>query len=149
MNLIINVVNKEDGYMRISPINCHRTNFNANLFVDKSAEAVIESNRDEFQAAANMYDAWLRHDKANVPETVHIRKNTALFPNKVNHMERITTYDYPYEEGYTYNKLVSSPEDLEFQVGDRKEGFWFNPKSDKYKLLEDFKNMFNYLHGDK
>ena len=141
--------------MNVSPINSTNTsvspNFKANLWVDKSVEKIIESNKSAFSEAAEKCDKWLRTEKKNILSTMTIRKNTALSPKVAfRRMITETTYAYPHEEsGYTYTHPVNAYEDLEFELNNRKCGFWFDKESDAEKLFSDFKNMFNYLLSDK
>lgn len=139
--------------MRISPINCQPDNncataFKANLWVDKSVEKVIAPNKDNFVKAAKVFDEWLHNEKGNVMETLHVRKNSSFMPRVVfDRVESHMSYAYPHEEtGHLVEERVKKYEDLEFEMGNRKCGFWFDPASSPYKLVEDFKNMFNFLH---
>ena len=141
--------------MKISNVNGYQPknavpNFKANLFVCKSVGEVVKENADVFKAASRRCDEWLKSSKAHVKETMQIRKNTEFDP-KVAFVkwEYETTFEYPHEEtGYTHTVRREKLEDLEFQVGNRKCGFWFDKSSSENKLLEDFKNVFNYLTGN-
>ncbi len=143
--------------MNIQPINNSqsRTNnaasFKANAWVDKSVESVIKSSKDTFVKAAEHFDAWLRNEQGHVNKTLTIRKNTSLNPKVVlERWESHTSYAYPHEEtGHTVQERVKKYEDLEFDLEGRKCGFWFDPASSVYKLVADFKNMFNYLQNGK
>lgn len=140
--------------MRIAPINNlgikKPANFNANLWVDKDVAGVVEENRDTFSEAADRYDAWLRTEKADVPYTMYIRKNTALNPKMFRTLESVVTHEYPYEEcGYTINRVFEHRENLEFDMNNRKCGFWFNPKSNADQLFNDFKTMFENIYNNK
>lgn len=141
--------------MNVSPINSTNTNvspnFKANLWVDKSVEKIIEPNKDAFIEAAEKCDEWLRTEMRDILPTMTIRKNTALKPKPVfSRLVSEITYAYPHEEsGYQHTYWTQEYEDLEFELNNRKCGFWFNPKSNAEKLLSDFKNMFNYLLKDK
>lgn len=139
--------------MSISPINyqCKPNNtlaFKANLWVDKSVQQVIKSNRENFMSATKMFDGWLKTEQGHVLKTLNIRKNTSLVPNvALEREESRISYAYPHEDsGYTIRERIKKYEDLEFELGDRKCGFWFDPDSNVEKLLSDFKNMFNHLH---
>lgn len=139
--------------MKILPVNQQSKNYSnpackANLWVDKSVQEVVILNKGTFENAAKMFDEWLQRDQANVSKTLQIRKNTSLFPKvAIEREESRVSYDYPHEEsGYTVRKLVKKYEDLEFELGDKKCGFWFDPASNAQKLFSDFKNMFNYLN---
>lgn len=142
--------------MRISPINCVSQNhskpaFKANLHIAESVKPIISANENAFKEAAGWFDGWLKSAKGYVFDTVHIRKNTSLYPAVA--LERYETeriYVYPHEDtGYDYTRLVKYYEDLEFQMGNKICGFWFDKNSSADKLLEDFKNMFNYLSDGK
>ena len=139
--------------MRVNPINLQQQspNFQANLWLCKTAGEVIKPNEKTFIKAANRCDEWLRTIKKDLPGTLTIRKNTALNPRLVfKEIEYRTTYAYPYEEcGHSDPYWVDRYEDLEFEYENRRCGFWFNPKSDESKLLEDFKNVFNHLTKGK
>ena len=139
--------------MRISPINNQQKtpNFQANLWVCKTAGEIIKPNEKVFLKAANRCDQWLRTVKGHIPGTMTIKKNTALNPRLAfKQIEQKLTYEYPYEETGHYKPVcVDRYEDLEFEYENRKCGFWFDPKSDESKLLEDFKNMFNHLTQGK
>lgn len=139
--------------MNISPINCQgqvsrATSFKANLFVDKSVQKVIEPNKENFLNAAKKFDGWLRFDKGYVNKTLTVRKNSSLVPGvALERTEERLSYAYPFEEsGHPVREQVKKYEDLEFELGGKKCGFWFDPASGVEKLLSDFKNMFNYLH---
>ena len=140
--------------MKVLPINYQsKTNyspaFKANLWVDTTVNEIIKPNKENFLNAAKKFDTWLRNDKGNIAQTLHIRKNTSLIPNMVfRRFETEITYAYPFEEsGYCVTRPVEKYEDLEFELGSRKCGFWFDPASNVDKLFTDFKNMFNYLHN--
>ncbi len=142
--------------MNILPVNYqsganYSPNFKANVWVERSVQKVIQPNRENFDKAVKNFDKWLGTEKKHVPLTLTIRKSTALEPKVAfEHVENKVTYAYPHEDtGYSYQELVKKYEDLEFQMGDRKSGFWFNPKSNAEKLLSDFKNMFNHLYNGK
>lgn len=142
--------------MNISPINNqtminNSSAFRANLWVDKSVQNVIKSNKDTFVQAAEKFEGWLEHDKGSVLKTLTIRENSSLNPKvALRRMESKMTYAYPHEEsGYMLTEFVNKYENLEFELGDRKCGFWFDPDSSVNKLVSDFKNMFNYLHKSK
>ena len=141
--------------MNISQINCTNTNavpnFKANLWVDKSVKEIIEPNKDAFNDAVKRCDNWLRTEKQNVLSTMTIRKNTALNP-QIAFTRMITewSYAYPHEDtGYPWTHPVDEYEDLEFELNNRKCGFWFDKDSNAEKLLNDFKNMFNFLISGK
>lgn len=121
--------------------------FKSNLVTDKAIAVIIAPNREAFVNAAKKYDSWLQNDQANVHDTVFIRPNSSLTPNvAIEHDVQETTYAYPFEEsGYTHTVRKKEFEDLEFQLGNKVCGFWFNPKSSENKYLEDFKNMFEHL----
>ena len=138
--------------MKILPINQTSSktavpNFKANLHVAESVKKIIEPNEKEFMSAVKMCSEWLKYDKGHIHDTMFIRKNSSIAPAvALEHYVSKTTYAYPFEEcGYTYQERVKEYEDLEFQVGNRVCGFWFDAKSNAYKLLDDFKNMFEYL----
>ena len=139
--------------MKIQPINYHSNkndvspSHRANLWVCESVKGVIEPNRDVFLKAVDMCDKWLRNEMGHILKTMTIRKNTSLVPRVAfREIEYRTTYAYPHEElGHTDQYMVDRYENLEFEFENRKCGFWFNPKSNEFKLLEDFKNVFNYL----
>ena len=138
--------------MNISPINYqgktgYAMPFKANLFVDKSVQKVIEPNKENFLNAAKKFDVWLKNDKGYVNKTLTIRKNPSLVPGvALERTEESLSYAYPFEEsGYPVKKLVKKYEDLEFEIGDKRCGFWFDPASGVEKLLSDFKNMFDHL----
>ena len=96
------------------------------------------------------YNQWLETEKADVPYTMNIRKNTSLCPDVFTTKERVTEHVYPYEEtGYTVEKIVHHKEDLEFEMNNKKCGFWFNPNSSADELLQSFKNMFNNMYNNK
>ena len=126
-------------------------NFQANLWVCKTAGEIIKPNEKVFLKAAERCDQWLRTVKNHIPGTMTIKKNTALNPRLAfREIEYRTTYAYPYEEcGHSDPYCVDRYENLEFEYENRRCGFWFNPKSDESKLLEDFKNMFNHLSQGK
>ncbi len=139
--------------MNISPISCQSRNncspaFNANLWVDKSVNGVIYKNKETFLKAADSFEHWLQNEKGGVFKTLNIRKNTSLVPKvAIERRESKLSYAYPHEEtGYNVTEWVKKYEDLEFELGDRKCGFWFDPAASAEKLVSDFKNMFNYLH---
>lgn len=140
--------------MRISSISsgttCNKSsNFRANLWVSKCVKEVIKPNEKNFVKAAEMCDSWLKKDMGHILKTMTIRQNTALNPNVA--FERTvykTSYAYPFEElGYPVIQRVKEYEDLEFEINNRKCGFWFNKDSSAEKLFNDFKNMFYYLNG--
>lgn len=135
--------------MQVQPINQKQSalSFKADLWVCNTVKDVIKSNEKAFVKAAEHCDQWLRNSKGYIAGTMTIRKNTALNPKVAfREFEYRTTYAYPHEEsGHTDRYLVDRHENLEFEFGNRKCGFWFNPKSNEFKLLEDFKNVFNYL----
>ena len=124
-------------------------NFRANLWVDKSVGSVIEGNERAFLEAADKYEKWLRVEKNYVPSTLTIRKNTALVPNVAfEHEIKKVSYAYPHEEsGYTYTEKVKEYENLEFELDNKKCGFWFDKNSNAEKLFSDFKNVFNFLNN--
>ena len=140
--------------MKILPISYNdkrMTNFKANLCVDKSVIKIIEPNGCAFLDAACKFKNWLQTEKKDVLSTMTIRKNTAL-PRKIafTRMEEVTTYAYPHEDtGYRYKTAVNKYEDLEFELDNKKCGFWFDKDSNAEKLFSDFKNMFNFLHSGK
>ena len=135
--------------MNISPINYQPVtpSFKANLHVSECVKKVVKSNEKTFMNAATMCSEWLKKDKAHIHDTMFIRKNTSAVPTVA--FERTiteTVHAYPHEDtGYTRTRKEPAYEDLEFQVGNRICGFWFDKESDANKLLSDFKNMFNYL----
>ena len=138
--------------MKIAPITNYSKinnspNFKANLWVDNSVEEVIRPNRANFLRAAGVCDEWLRTDKKDVPYTMVIRKNTALVPNKVAHLVNHLTFAYPFEEsGYMVSEVINSDENLEFEMNNKKCGFWFDTESTEDKLLSDFQIMFEHLN---
>lgn len=139
--------------MNISPINCQPNpnsspEFKANLWVDASVKKIVK-NTDRFEKAAKNFDSWLKHDQAHVNKTMYIRENTSLFPNiALERAERKQmAYTYPHEDSVVeYEVMDKKYEDLEFEMGGRKCGFWLDPWSNSDKLLSDFKNMFNFLN---
>ena len=138
--------------MKILQINHYSTKsesprFKANLHVEETVKNVISPNEKAFVNASRMCSEWLKKEKGHIHDTMFIRKNTSMVPAVAfEHLVTKTSYAYPHEDsGYTYQAYVKEYEDLEFQVGNRVCGFWFNPKSNADKLLSDFKNMFNYL----
>lgn len=142
--------------MRISPINCVSQNhsmpaFKANLHVAESVKPIISANEKAFKDAAGRFDGWLKSAKSHISETVQIRKNSSIYPAvALERYEYVTTYEYPHEDvGYSYKKLFKYYEDLEFQMGNKICGFWFDKDSNADKLLEDFKSMFKYLSGGR
>ena len=141
--------------MKISAINnCSQMknsqSFGSNLWVDKSVEKVIQPNKKAFSEAAKKFDKWLKEEQKAVLATLTIRKNTALEPKvALEHPVVRISYAYPHEDsGYVYTERVKEFEDLEFELNNKKCGFWFNPKSNADELLQYFKNMFNYLSGN-
>lgn len=135
--------------MKISAINggVQTENFKANLFVSESVRKIVKSNEKAFLTAAKNYNEWLRNDQKQVLDTVILRKNSSLHPNLVfEHDVPVTTYSYPHEEtGYTYLERRKEYENMEFQMGNKICGFWFDATSSAEKLLEDFKNVFYHL----
>ena len=136
--------------MRIQPMSSNQAlpRFKANLHVAESTKEIIKSNEKTFMKAAEMFDNWLRHDKASVNSTMYIRRNSSIHPKMVfEHPVERFVYGYPHEDtGYKYTVMTKEYENLEFQLGDRICGFWFDNNSNEHKLLSDFKNMFNYLN---
>ena len=57
--------------MRIQPMSSNQAlpRFKANLHVAESTKEIIKSNEKTFMKAAEMFDNWLRHDKASVNST--------------------------------------------------------------------------------
>ena len=121
------------------------TAFKANLFVDKSVEKIVSPNRENFVNAARNLDNWLRSEHGGLFKTLNIRENSSLVPNVVfERVEGRMSYAYPFEEnGYMVRERVKKYVDLEFELENKKCGFWFDPASSAEKLLSDFKNMFN------
>lgn len=140
--------------MNVSPISYNDKavpNFRANLWVDKSVKEIIAPNKAAFMEAAEKCNNWLKTERQDILSTMTIRKNTALSPKAAfEHFVEKTTYAYPHEDtGYRYKTLVKEFEDLEFELNNRKCGFWFDKNSSAEKLFSDFKNMFNYLLSGK
>lgn len=141
--------------MKIQSINLANSNrsksisFNANLHIADSVKTVIKPNEKTFMNAARRCDEWLRKNQAQVKDTLFIRKYSSLLPRVAFvKTESKISYAYPHEEkGYYVTERVKKYEDLEFQLGNRVCGFWFDENSSEEKLLSDFKNMFNYLHN--
>ncbi|MBQ3642626.1 hypothetical protein II906_11990, partial [bacterium] len=128
--------------MKVAPINSgYSNNFKANLWVDKSVDEVVGERKDVFVKAADQFDEWLRTEKADVPLTMNIRKNTALQPKvAIDRVVEKMSYAYPFEEtGHPVLEREQKYEDLEFEMGTRKFGFWFDKDSSPAKLLDDFK----------
>lgn len=145
--------------MKIPAINSHPTttalktgvkpSFKANLWVEQSVQDVVRTNDSAFKKAAEMFDSWLRHDMKNIAKTVKIRKNSDLYPKvALQHVVEEYIFCYPEDSSPQYNKRFATEyEDLEFEMGNRKCGFWFDKRSNDAKLLDDFKNMFHYLNN--
>lgn len=139
--------------MNISPINSQfKTNnspaFNANLWVSKSVKNIVAPNKENFVKAAEQFDTWLQKEQGHISKTLQIRKNSSLSPKvAIKRPESHISYAYPHEEtGHSVTNLVTKYEDLEFEMGDKKCGFWFDPASGVQKLVSDFKNMFHHLN---
>lgn len=123
-------------------------NFKANLWVDQSVKEVIKGNEKAFLAAAEKCDEWLQTERSHIPLTLTIRKNTNIIPKVAfEHQIRKISYAYPYEiAGCAYYEKVKEYENLEFELNNRKCGFWFNKLSNADKLFSDFQNVFNSLN---
>ena len=138
--------------MNITPINSYSNNtvsplFKANLHVEKSVAPIIESNKQTFVKAAERFDEWLRTEKGHIAATMTIRANTALNPKVAfEHIINEISHAYPHEEtGHEITRLQKEYENLEFEMGNLKYGFWLDKSKNENDLLGYFKNMFNNM----
>ena len=145
--------------MRIAPIKSHlqtnAPNFKANLHVERngiilgSSNVSYENQEEKFDRALDKYDEWLKTDAQSIDKTMHIRKNTALYPKEQLVFRLFESYvqdpDPEKEPMRILNERTWVKENLEFEMDGKKCGFYFNPDRNEDELLQDFKNMFLYL----